>query len=85
MAADGGLVITAEWYSGYGNYIQILHDDGTVTGYAHLDGYYVSAGERVFRGQVIAPMGNTGTSSGSHLHFEVIVDGVRCNPVNYLP
>ena len=85
VAADGGEVILAEWYGGYGNYVQILHDDGTITAYAHCSDYYVSVGERVFRGQPIAAMGDTGTVSAVHLHFEVLIDGVRCDPLPYLP
>lgn len=85
LAADGGEVILAEWYSGYGNYIQIKHDDGTVTAYGHCSELFVEQGDRVFRGQVIAAMGETGVASGVHLHFEVIINGEHVNPLNYLP
>lgn len=85
LAADGGEVILAEWYSGYGNYIQIKHDDGTVTAYGHCNELFVTQGDRVFRGQVIAAMGETGVASGVHLHFEVIIDGEHVSPLDYLP
>jgi murein DD-endopeptidase MepM/ murein hydrolase activator NlpD len=85
-AADGGEVIYAgNKYSGYGNIIQILHDNGDVTYYAHCDKLLASEGERVARGQTIALMGRTGVASGVHCHFELRVDGVPVDPMKYLP
>lgn len=85
LAVDGGEVIYAGWMSGYGNFIQIRHDDGTVTAYAHMSDLAVSVGERVWQGQVIGYMGDTGTASAIHLHFEVYVDGTRVDPLTWLP
>ncbi len=73
-AAAGGQVIVSKgagWNGGYGNYIVIKHDNGTQTLYAHLNSNSVSAGEWVDQGQTIGAMGNTGKSTGVHLHFEV--------------
>ena len=83
-AAAGGTVELASWYYGYGNCIVINHGNGVKTRYAHLSAYKVSVGTTVSRGQLIALSGNTGNSTGPHLHFEVIINGVTKNPVNYL-
>ena len=71
---------------GWGNFVEILHADGTRTLYAHLapGSITVSQGENVQQGQIIGRMGNTGNSGGVHLHFEVIVGGVRVDPMNYI-
>jgi murein DD-endopeptidase MepM/ murein hydrolase activator NlpD len=85
-AADSGFVIQAGWTStGYGNLIVIDHGNGFVTYYAHLSEYYVSAGQSVTKGMLIAAMGSTGQSTGPHLHFEVREKDVRKNPEAYLP
>lgn len=69
---------------GYGNYVMIAHDDGTImTVYGHLSQVYVSQGERVSQRQVIGLAGSTGQSSGPHLHYEVRVNGVKQNPMNW--
>ena len=84
LAADGGTVEYAGWYYGYGKYVKIRHANGLVTTYSHLNTIGVVAGQKVSRGQLIGRVGNTGNSSGPHLHFEVIKNGVRVNPLNYV-
>jgi len=81
-AAKGGRVsISKDEASGYGKWIEITHDDGTKSRYAHLNSRGVQVGARVQAGQVIGKMGSTGTSTGSHLHFEVInANGKKVNP-----
>lgn len=83
-ASCGGTVISAGWRGGYGYCIDIQHPDGKVTRYAHLSKIYVYAGQYVSQGEVIALSGNTGNSTGPHIHFEIIVNGVQVNPFNYL-
>ena len=84
LAADDGTVLIASWVNGYGNCIVIDHGGGYWTWYGHImeGGIYVSEGENVKRGQVIAGVGNTGDSTGNHLHFEVRINEV---PVDSLP
>lgn len=85
-AADNGYVVVAGWSNvGYGNYIVIDHRNGIQTLYGHLSRIDVSRGDAVTRGQVIGLMGSTGNSTGPHLHFEVIKNGVKINPRSYLP
>ena len=84
VAADGGEVIMAKSYSGYGNTVIIDHNNGMMTLYAHLASFKVSKGQNVSRGQVIGIMGQTGQSSGIHLHIEVIINGVHVNPEPYI-
>ena len=86
VAADGGTVIQAAtgWNGGYGNIVKIQHGNGLVTVYAHLQSIKVVAGQQVSRGQTIGLVGNSGRSSGPHLHFEVIKNGVKVNPLNYV-
>lgn len=83
-AAEDGVVTYAGWEGGYGNVIYIKHDNGLVTVYAHLGGHFVSTGQRVSRGQHIAPMGSSGNSTGPHLHFEVQINGVTQEPLDYI-
>ncbi len=83
-AADG-IVEKAEWSNaGYGLMVLIKHADGVQTRYGHASKLFVKKGEEVKRGQVIAMMGTTGKSTGTHLHFEVIVKGKRVNPLGYI-
>ena len=84
-AADGGEVVFVGTSSGYGKLIQIRHDNGDLTYYAHLDSYSVKKGDRVYKGQQIAKSGKTGRVTGPHLHFEIRKNGVRVDPQMYLP
>lgn len=85
-AADEGTVISAGWSPvGYGNMIMIRHPDGFATLYAHLSRIDVSYGDYVARGQRIGAVGNTGRSTGPHLHFEIQTNGRSYNPLIYLP
>lgn len=84
VASSGGTVIRAGWGSGYGYCVYIEHPDGKVTRYGHLSKILVKNGQSVNQGEKIALSGNTGISSGPHLHFEILVNGVQVNPLNYL-
>ena len=84
LAAAEGSVTYAGRQSGYGNTIEITHANGLVTRYAHLSGYTVSLGQKVSRGVQIGKMGSTGRSTGSHLHFEVRLNGQAVNPLKFL-
>ncbi len=72
-----GRVISAGSASGFGLWVRVVHDDGTITVYGHVDRYLVSVGERVTAGQQIATLGNRGHSTGPHLHFEVLRNASR--------
>ena len=82
--ADG--VVSASGFNngGYGNLIKIDHGRGVETRYGHLSALLVSAGQRVTRGQLIARMGSTGRSTGSHLHYEVRIEGKAVNPIPFM-
>ena len=86
VAAESGTVILASygWNGGYGNYVIINHGNGITTRYAHASKLYVSVGQTVSKGQVIAAVGETGNAYGAHLHFETRLNGVHKNPLNYL-
>ena len=84
MASSGGTVIRAGWGSGYGYCVYIQHPDGKVTRYGHLSKVLVKNGQDVSQGQKIALSGNTGISTGPHLHFEILVGGGQVNPLNYI-
>lgn len=84
-AADGGTVIKAGYSGTYGNLVVIDHQNGQETRYAHCSKLLVSVGDKVFQGQHIAEVGNTGRSTGPHLHFEIRIGGSPKNPFNYLP
>jgi len=83
-ATADGVVIHAGWQSGYGRMVKIKHEFGIETRYAHNSKLFVKKGQRVSRGQKIAAMGNTGRSTGTHLHYEVRVGGKAVNPMIYI-
>ncbi|MFH1252957.1 MAG: M23 family metallopeptidase [Candidatus Uhrbacteria bacterium] len=83
-ATRGGTVTRSGWFDGYGNSIDINHGDGYVTRYGHASKLFVSAGDTVSAGEVIAKVGTTGKSTGTHLHFEVMNDGTKVNPLNFI-
>ena len=83
-ATADGVVTHAGWLSGYGRLIKIKHDFGIETRYAHLSQIRVSVGERVSRGERIGDMGNSGRSTGTHLHYEVRIGGKPVNPMTYI-
>ncbi|MDD6888914.1 MAG: M23 family metallopeptidase [Bacteroidales bacterium] len=82
-ATGDGTVSQAGWNTGYGNTIDINHGYNYTTRFAHLSEILVSPGQKVKRGDLIGKVGNTGKSTGSHLHYEVRLKGVPQNPVNY--
>ena len=82
-ATADGKVVNASWESGYGNLVEIDHGYGYVTRYAHLSKFKVKEGQTVKRGDLIAETGNTGKSTGPHLHYEVRYNGAPQNPINY--
>ncbi len=84
MASCGGTVTQAGWSGSYGYMILITHPGGTQTRYAHLSSIGVSVGQSVTQGQVIGRSGNSGRSTGPHLHFEIIMGGTPVNPLNYI-
>lgn len=83
-ATADGVVGKAAWWGGYGNMIDISHGRGIETRYGHLSKILVKEGQKVKRGDLIALMGSTGRSTGSHLHYEVRIDGRAVNPVPFL-
>ena len=84
MASSAGTVAKAGWGSGYGYVVYINHADGRQTRYGHLSKVLVSPGQTVSQGQKIALSGNTGVSTGPHVHFEILINGTQVNPLNYL-
>lgn len=84
LSVADGVVQFAGYSNGYGNVVEIDHGNGYMTRYAHNEENLVSVGDRVKSGQVIAKMGSTGRSTGTHLHFEVWQDGKAVNPNQYL-
>ncbi|MFL6845189.1 MAG: M23 family metallopeptidase [Allosphingosinicella sp.] len=84
-ATADGIVDRSEWNNGgYGNLVELDHGHGIQTRYGHLSKSLVTAGQHVKRGEMIALMGSTGRSTGSHLHYEVRIDGKAVNPVPFL-
>ena len=82
-ATGNGRVLSAGWQQGYGNCVEIDHGFGYVTLYGHMHSISVNAGQTVKRGEVIGLVGNTGKSTGPHLHYEVHYKGEIMNPQNY--
>lgn len=82
-ATGNGTVVKMGWQVGYGNTIEIDHGFGFLTVYAHLHKFNTKVGKKVVRGEVIGEVGNTGKSTGPHLHYEVHIKGKHVNPVNY--
>lgn len=83
-SADAGKIEYVGWGKGYGNQIVVDHGGGKKTRYAHLSKFYVKQGQAVDKGETIGAMGSTGWSTGPHLHFEVIINGGKYNPLNYI-
>ena len=84
VAATAGTVVHAGWMGGYGNLVVVDHGGGVATAYAHNTSVTVGAGQQVAQGQLIAYSGNTGNSTGPHVHFEVRVGGAAVDPLGYL-
>ena len=83
VVADG--IVTCSQYSGaYGNLVKVDHGNGVETWYAHTSKMYVKVGQEVKAGDIIAAVGSTGNSTGSHLHFEIRINGNHVNPQNYM-
>ena len=84
-ATADGIVLRAGWNAGgYGNLVEVDHGKGIATRYGHMSAILVSAGQHIVRGQQIGRMGSTGRSTGSHLHYEVRIDGRPVNPIPFM-
>lgn len=83
LAAADGTVVAATWHNGYGYYVKIKHNNTYSTLYGHCSELHVSAGQKVKQGQLIAKVGSTGYSTGPHLHYEVIQNGVRVDALKF--
>ena len=83
-ASDGGVVYHAGWKGNFGYCVYIDHQNGYVTRYAHCSKLLVKKGDKVAQGDIIAKVGNTGRSYGSHVHFEILYNGKTQNPLNYI-
>ena len=84
LAASGGVVVAEESHPAYGHMVEIDHGNGLITRYAHASRVWVRKGDLVKRGQKVAEVGSTGRSTGPHLHFEVLVQGVPQDPMKFL-
>lgn len=83
MAARGGVIMTSEYHNSYGNYVVVYHGNGESTLYAHMSKRNAKVGATVKQGDVIGYVGTTGRSNGNHLHFEVRINNVRVDALNY--
>ncbi len=83
-ATADGTIGRAQWVNGYGKYVEIEHGNEVETRYGHMSALNVVAGQKVKQGDVIGYMGSTGRSTGSHLHYEVRVNGIAVNPMAFL-
>lgn len=84
LATADGKVVQSEWSEGYGNMVQIDHGNGIATIYGHNSGIIVTVGQSVSKGQIIAYLGNTGKSTGPHVHYEVRVSGTAVDPIGFM-
>ena len=84
VAAAGGVVVAQEWHPQYGRMLEIDHGNGLLTRYAHLSRSLGRVGDIVQRGQTVGAVGSSGRSTGPHLHFEVLLQGVPQNPAKFL-
>jgi murein DD-endopeptidase MepM/ murein hydrolase activator NlpD len=84
LAAAGGVVVVQEYHAAYGNMVEVDHGNSLITRYAHASEVFVKKGDLIKRGQKIAAVGSTGRSTGPHLHFEVLADGVPQDPQKFL-
>lgn len=84
LSAAGGVVVAQEYHPQYGNMVEIDHGNDLITRYAHASRVFVKKGDLIKRGQKIAEVGTTGRSTGPHLHFEVLVQGVPQDPQKFL-
>ena len=85
IAPADGVVMKSGWTGGYGNMVEIDHNNGLTTRYGHLSQIEAVVGEEIKRGQKIGKVGSTGRSTGPHLHYEVRIEGEAVNPHSYLP
>jgi len=83
-AAAGGVAVVQDYHPQYGNVVEIDHGNELLTRYGHVSRVFVKKGDIIRRGQKIAEVGNTGRSTGPHLHFEVLVQGVAQDPQKFL-
>lgn len=83
-ASDAGVVEIAGWGRGYGIQAVVNHENGFKTRYAHMSKIFVTPGQRVAKGEVLGMVGTTGYSTGTHIHYEIYVNGVRKNPLLYI-
>ena len=84
LAVAAGVVTYAGERYSYGNMVEVNHGNGLVTRYGHADETLVEVGETVAKGQTVALMGSTGRSTGPHVHFEVLKNGRKVNPLKYV-
>ncbi len=83
MATAAGVVKRAGWEGAYGRMVEIVHDNGISTRYAHMSAIKVRKGQRVKRGTIVGRLGNTGRSTGAHLHYETRIAGDAIDPVRF--